>query len=131
MKLITSVLCLIALLATSPIVLASSVFKCTGIEGEVTFSFVPCAVEVPVQETTAEESEPAVPRLERLAQIDSDIATLEEQLDNTKRDYEVSLRTTSGSAVRNELSTRFDESAYDLIVQLNELQSERELLAIL
>ena len=131
MKLFASIICLIALLVASPSLLASGVFKCTGLDGEVSFSFVPCAVELPVQESTAEESKPTAPRLERLAKIDSDIATLEEQLDTTKRDYEDSLRTVTGASVRNKLAARFDESTYDLIVRLNQLQTEREQLATL
>lgn len=122
--------CLVALLALSPSLFASGVYQCTGVDGEVTFSFVPCTEPVFEQDTTAEKSEPAIPRIERLAQLDSDIASLEEELDNTKREYEDSLLKTRGMA-RNDLTAEFDRSSTELIVRLNELQIEREELATL
>ena len=130
MKNLIALFCLAMLLAASPAVFANGVFQCTGTDGEVAFSFVPCAKPENLRETSRTNPAPVIPRMERLAQIDSDIASLEEKLQDTKRHYETSLSNSRGLA-RNDLTTEFDRSSSALIARLNALQNERQALATL
>jgi hypothetical protein len=124
MKLLILMIGLVVLLGTNADAFASGVFKCVGIDGESTFSFQPCAeIAAPVPEPVA--NEPVLPsRNETLAQLDSDIAVLQRQLEEAKLKYENLLSQFTGNRT-DELTADFDKVASTLLGELGLLQTER------
>jgi hypothetical protein len=105
---------------------ASGVYKCVGSDGEKTFSFTPCAAEVPVQAVI--EEKPTFTRGKELFQVDADIQSTQDELYRVKKQYEASLLTKSGHNT-DLLTTEFDQTSTNLLDQLNLLRSQRALIA--
>jgi hypothetical protein len=105
---------------------ASGVYKCVGSDGEMTFSFAPCAAEVPVQAVL--EEKPKFVRGKALFLVDANIQSIQKELFRVKKEYETSLLTSSG--VNTDLLTaEFDQASTDLIDQLSLLRNERAQIA--
>ena len=128
MKQLILMIGLIVLLGANADAFAGGVFKCAGADGAMTFSFQPCPhVSVVVLESDLEavEEQPEEPsQVETLEQLDIDIASLQQQLDDTKKDYRVLLTQSAGNRT-DELTADFDETTTSLLNELNELQRER------
>lgn len=70
-----------------------------------------------------------ISRFDQLKDLDTNIANLESQLDDTKRQYEDSLLSKSAAIKSDELTANFDQTSRSLIVQIIELNQKRERLA--
>ena len=105
---------------------ASGVYKCVGSDGEMTFAFTPCAVEVPVQAVI--EEKPTFARGEEIFQVDTDIQSTQDELYRVKKEYEASLLTNSGHNT-DLLTTEFDQASTNLLDQLSQLRSQRAQIA--
>lgn len=103
---------------------ASGVYQCTGPDGEVTFTFTPCA---PAVAETAPEKQPASPpRQQRLANLDADIAQLEAELRHARQAYQRSLDTLGDDKRSyNQLTTEFEDTTSHLAREIARLQTER------
>ncbi len=117
----------ITLFGASP-AYAGSVFKCVGADGEMTFSFTPCApVEAPApQEIEPVEKGPS--KTETLSRLDSDIQSVVREIEETKSSYKASLERAKGEKT-DSLTAAFDQTTARLLAQLNELQLERSRVA--
>lgn len=117
----------VTLLGAEP-VSAGSVFKCIGTDGEMTFSFAPCAdPESPApKEVEPKAKKPS--RMETLSRLDSDIESLVQEIEEAKSNYEASLARATGERT-DELTAAFDQTTARLLAQLNELQLERSRVA--
>lgn len=130
MKKLTQILCLLALTGFHPNAMAGGVFKCTGSDGEMTFSFTPCGNDKAPPMVVVVDQEPIkISRSEELARVDSGIDVLQTRLKTVKKDYEVAIRANQGKGRTDNITHKFDESSANLISQLIDLQQERAQLA--
>lgn len=106
---------------------ASGVYKCVGSDGEMTFSFTPCAAEAPVLAVI--EEKPTFSRGKELYQVDADIQSTQDELYRVKKNYETSLLTSNGNNT-DFLTTEFDQTSTDLLDQLNQLRTQRAQIAL-
>ena len=124
MKKLALGLVMVALLGTKAPAYAGGVFKCVGPDGEMTFSFAPCAAAEPVEPQINQVRAIAPSRIDR-AQLDLEIADLTKEIEFVKKEYEASLRQ-AGRDRTDELTDRFDKTTTSL---LNDLQRKRATLA--
>ena len=126
MKIYRKIILILLLTSFHQTAFASGVYKCVGSDGEMTFSFTPCAVEVPVQAVI--EEKPTFTRGKELFQVDADIQSTQNELYRVKKDYETSLLTSSGQNT-DFLTAEFDQTSSNLFDQLNQLRSQRAQIA--
>ena len=129
MKILTQILCLLALTGFHPDAMAGSGFKCRGTNGEMTFSFTPCGNDQAPAIAIVADEEPKKSRSEDLARVDSGIDSLHAQLRTVKKDYEIAIEANQGKSRTDNITHRFDESSANLISRLIDLQQERIQLA--
>ena len=127
MKKFTLGIVMVALLGTKAPAYAGGVFKCVGPDGEMTFSFTPCAAAEPVEPQISQVTAIAPSRIDR-AQLDLEIADLTKQIEDVKKEYEVSLRQ-AGRDRTDAITETFDQTTTSLLNDLGELQRKRATVA--
>ena len=119
---------MLAILLSGPAISAgaSGVFTCRGADGEMTFSFAPCARSEPTEAVAVIEPSAisnAHSRFEQLDNLDDAIARVQQALEDVKAQYEHDLLNATGKT--DGITATFEQTTNNLLHELSELRSQR------
>ncbi len=138
MRIVRKLVLTMMLTSIQPVAYGGQVFHCTGADGEMAFSFAPCAAvestpeveSAPIDEQIANEVEPEVEQPADQVSIDQRIDVLQAELDILRIDYTRALdaHARDGEST-NALTAAFDDRSTVIVEELMSLYQQANQIA--